>query len=138
MTFLNHLPNRVVLALIGGVLYGLLTYCLLTLMGVFLPFNIAISGLIFIFYFGSRLLLLFSGIDTLYYSKGKRVRKFYKGTLFDRTARWVGKFYYYHDLILFGFLILLCIVFIGSLILDLLNHQPLGHLFNSLIELLPF
>lgn len=138
MTFLNHLPNRVVLALIGGVLYSLLTYCLLTLLDVSLPLNISISGLVFLFYFGSRLLLLFSGMDTLYYSKGKRVRKYYKGTPFDQTAQWVGKFYYYHDLVLFGFLILLCFVFIGSLILDLLNHQPPGHLFNSLIELLPF
>lgn len=138
MTFLNHLPNRVVLALVGGLLYGLLTYCLLTWLEVSLPLNISISGLVFLFYFGSRLLLLFSGVTTLYYSGKKNLKKFYEETPFYRTAQWVGKFYYYHDFVLFGFLILLCLVFMISLILDLLNHQPLGHLFNSFIELLSF
>lgn len=138
MTFLNHLPNRVVLAFIGGILYGFLTHLLLTFLGISIPFRIAASGWVFLFYFGSRLLLLFSGIDTLYYSKEKRLKRFFEGTPFYQTAQWVGKFYYYHDLVLFGFLILLCIVFIVSLILDFLNHQPLGHRINSLIEFLSF
>jgi ABC-type uncharacterized transport system permease subunit len=137
VTFLNHLPNRVALALIGGILYGLLTYCLLAFFEISGRFNLAVSGIVFLFYFGSRLLLLFSGIHTLYFSRGKDLRKFYEGTSFYSAAQWVGRFYYYHDLALFGFLILLCLVFIISLILDLLNHQPFGHTLHSLIEFLP-
>jgi len=136
VTFLNHLPNRVALALIGGILYALLTYCLLGFFEISGRFSLAMSGIVFLLYFGSRLVLLFSGINTLYYSRGKDLRKFYEGTSFYSVAQWVGRFYYYHDLALFGFLILLCLVFIFSLILDLLHHQPLGHTLLSFIEYL--
>lgn len=138
MNFLNHLSNRVALALIGGILYSLLTIYLLALLDIPRPFRFIISGFVFLFYFGSRLLLLFSGIHTIYYSKGKNLKKFYEGTSFDRTAQWVGKFYYYHDLTFLGLLIIICLVFIVSLIFDLHNHQPLGNTFQTYIEFFSF
>ncbi len=138
MTFLNHLPNRVALALIGGILYGLLTYCLLAFFEISGRFSLAVSGIVFLFYFGSRLLLLFSGINTPYYSRGKDLRKFYEGTSFYSVAQWVGRFYYYHDLALFCFLVILGLVFIGSLILDVFTHRPIGSSIQPLLDVLSF
>ena len=99
----NSLIVRIPLAIIGGILYALLTYQIIILLG--LP-ELAVHGGVFVFllYFGSRMLILFSGINTPYYSK---VRKDTQSSLllndsFCQTTQWIGKFYHYHDIALFA------------------------------------
>lgn len=140
MTFLNSLLNRLVLACLGGFLYTLLTYYLLSRFGAPIQFIYFFSGMVFLFYLGSRVLLLFSGIETLYYSKGRKeiLRKFCEESSFYQIAQRVGKFYHYHDLVLFGFLVILGMFFVGSLIFDTFTHQSVGSSIQSLLDILSF
>jgi len=138
MSFFNSLSTRVPLAVAGGILYSGLTYSIIILLN--LPFEFAIfAGLIvFLFYLGSRLLLLFSGIETPYYSRDKKVtsRQLYENTSFYQTAQWVGKFYYYHDWILFIFLIAVSIIFLTSLLIDWRSNKSMGETIQDLLNAL--
>jgi hypothetical protein len=58
----------------------------------------------------------------------------YENTYFYQTAQWVGKFYHYHDMVLFVFLALLSIVFLISLILDLAGNGPIGITMQNLLR----
>lgn len=135
MGFFNSLTVRIPLAIMGGILYGLLTY------GIFLALDLsqqtatAAGLLVFFLYLGSRLLILFSGIDTPYYSKERKGSP-YENTAFYQTAQWVGKFYHYHDVVLFIFLTLIAIVFLISLILDWAGGNPFGKTIRELFQLL--
>ncbi len=141
MGFLNSLVIRITLALIGGIFYAFITY----LMAMFLrlPFELVFlaSGFVYLFYLGSRLLLLFSGVDSPYYSKRKRgiPTTSTEKNSFYTTAQWVGKFYHYHDIALFLFLGILSIVFLISLMLDGLKGNPSGNtiqnLWNALLQI---
>ncbi|MDI7259646.1 MAG: hypothetical protein QME90_06970 [Thermodesulfobacteriota bacterium] len=131
MDFFNSLTVRIPLAVVGGILYGLLAYIVVLLLD--FPHQTAIVAglLVFFLYLGSRLLVLFSGIDTPYYSKGRK-GSFFENTSFYRTAQWVGKLYHYHDTALFVFLVILAIVFVISLMLDGINHQPFGQTIQNI------
>jgi len=128
MGFFNSLSIRIPLAIIGGILYSALTYSMIILLDLSSELAILIAFIIFFFYLASRLLLLFSGIHTRYYSKGDKnpSMDFHENTFFYQTAQWVGKFYDAHDRALFVFLALLSIVFVISLVADLVSHKPFG------------
>ncbi len=138
MKFLNSPSTRIPLALVGGILYALLTYYILIFLG--LHIQMAISGgiIVFLFYFGSRILIIFSGIDTLYYSKVKKGSKkdFVEKNHFYQTAQWVGKLYYYHDLFLLAFLGLVSLSFLLSIILDVMEGKPFGHTMQEFLNFL--
>jgi len=134
----NSLITRILLAIIGGILYALLTYQIITLLG--LP-ELAVLGEVFVFllYFGSRMLILLSGINTPYYSK---VRKDTQSSLFlndsfYHTTQWVAKFYHYHDIALFAFLVAISLSLLITLMMDWAGAKPFGssfqNIFNSLI-----
>lgn len=125
MDFFNSLTIRIPLAILGGILYGLLTYAIVLALGIPFQMGIGISCMVFLLYLGTRLLILFSGIDTPYYSKGRKGSP-YENTPFYRTAQWVGRFYHSHDLGLFVFLIVLAILFVISLIMDSIQNRPFG------------
>jgi len=135
MSFFNSLSIRLPLAFIGGMLYSLLTYGLGLTLGFPPQMAIGTSGFVFFLYLGSRVLILFSGIDTHYYHK-ERKDLLYKNTAFGQTAQWVGKFYHYHDVVLFIFLSLVAIGFVFSLIMDGIRGKPWGQ--TVLDFLLPF
>lgn len=126
------------MAVVGGIFYALLTQTVARLLGFSSELAVIAAFIVFFFYLVSRFLLLFSGIHTPYYSKGGKTSSvdFYENTHFYRTAQWVGKFYHCHDLVLFVFLALLSIVFVISLVADLIGHQPLGETFSNLFTLL--
>ncbi len=138
MGFFNSLTIRIPLAVIGGILYGLLTYAIVLILEFPLRSAIGVGLLVFFLYLGSRLLVLFSRIDTPYYSKERKGSP-YQNTAFYQTAQWVGKFYHYHDAVLFAFLVILAIVFVVSLILDGIENRLFGQtiqdLWNKLILL---
>jgi hypothetical protein len=73
--------------------------------------QIAIFAAVFVFllYVGSRPPILFSGIDSPYYSR--RVKGIPKPPIeknsFYSTTQWVGKLYPYHDIVPFVFLVLI-------------------------------
>jgi len=113
------------LALVGGILYALLTHAILSLLDLPNPLALFFAGIVFLFYVGSRLILLFSRIDTPYYSKEQKGSPL-EETLFFQTAQWVGRFYHYHDLALLTFLSILTIVFVISLIMDGIENRPFG------------
>jgi hypothetical protein len=104
-------------------------------------FVIVAAVFVYLFYLSSRLLLLFSGIESPYYSKrGKRPSNpTSEKNSFYTTAQWVGKLYHYHDIALFLFLGILSIVFLISLVMDGLRENPLGEtiqdLWNALLSL---
>ncbi len=127
MEFFNSLLIRITLAILGGALYGLLTYALiLTLRLSFLMAAFAAS-FVYLLYLGSRLLLLFSGIDSPYYQRGREAPLETPGNnSFEQTAQWVGKFYHQHDVVLFVFLGFLAVAFLISLVIDGLRGSPLG------------
>ena len=137
MGFFNSLTVRIPLAVIGGILYGLLTYAIVLTLNFPAQIGIGAGLLVFFLYLGSRLLVLFSGIDTPYYSKERKGSP-YENTAFYKTAQWVGKFYHYHDAVLFAFMVALSIAFLISIIIDLLGSKSLGHtiqdLWSSLIH----
>lgn len=130
MSFFNSLSIRIPLALVGGILYGLITYVLVLVLD--LPLQAATGAALFVslFYLGSRLLILFSGIDTPYYSRERRGSP-YESSAFNQTAQWVGKFYHYHDIVLFAFLVAISIVFFISLVMFGLGNESI---FNWFIE----
>lgn len=134
MGFLNSLLIRVTLAIIGGIFYAFLTYMIA--MFVYLPSEFAFlaSAIVYLFYLGSRLLLLFSGVDSPYYSRGKKgiPKTPTEKNSFYTTAQWIGKFYHYHDIALFLFLGILSIVFLISLVMDGLRGNPFGNTIQNL------
>jgi hypothetical protein len=136
MSFFNSLSIRIPLAIIGGILYGTLTYSIVVLLN--LSSELAISGAIFVFlfYLGSRLLILFSGIDSPYYSKMKKgiPKPPIETSSFYQTAQWVGKFYHYHDLVLFIFMAVLSMIFLTSLIIDWSRNRPIGDTMQDLLS----
>jgi hypothetical protein len=141
MSFFNSLSTRIPLAIAGGILYAGLTHYILILLN--LPSDVAVFAaiIVFVFYLSSRFLLLFSGIDSPYYSKmKKRIPKPpIETSSFYQTAQWVGKFYHYHDMVLFIFLGLLAISFLITLGVDGWSGIPFGKtaqdLYNSLIQI---
>jgi hypothetical protein len=124
------------MAVVGGIFYGLLTQAIALLLGLSSELAVIAALIIFFFYLVSRLLLLFSGIHTPYYSKGRKTSSMdlYENTHFYQTAQWVGKFYHYHDIALFVFLALLSIVFLISLIIDLSGNRPIGNTMKDLLS----
>jgi len=124
------------MAMVGGIFYGLLTQTITRLLGFSSELAVIAAFIVFFFYLVSRLLLLFSGIHTPYYSKGKKTSSMdlYENTYFYQTAQWVGKFYHCHDMALFVFLALLSIVFLISLILDLAGNGPIGNTIQNLLS----
>jgi hypothetical protein len=137
MSFFNSLSIRIPLAIIGGILYGLLTYAIILVLN--MPPRVAVSAgiLVFFLYLGSRLLILFSGIDTPYYSKQRKGSP-YENTAFYQTAQGVGKFYHYHDVFLFIFLVIVAIVFVISLIIDGFENRPFGKTIHEVWSKLTF
>jgi hypothetical protein len=137
MSFLNSLSTRIPLAVVGGILYGLLTHSIIIFIDLPPPLGPLGGIIVFLFYLGSRLLILFSGIDSPYYSREKAFSKPPPDRdAFYRTTQWVGKFYHYHDLALFFFLVAISIVSAISLILDGLGGKSFGHTIRDLWETL--
>jgi len=136
MDFFNSLLIRITLAVVGGIFYAFLTYLIVLFLNLSYEFVITAAVFVYLFYLSSRLLLLFSGIDSPYYSKGgKEIPK--KNSFYD-TAQWVGKFYHQHDLVLFIFLGILSIFFLITLAMDGLEGQPFGNTIqNFWISLFP-
>lgn len=135
MSFFNSLTVRIPLAIIGGMLYGLLTYTIVLTLDLPLQTALGAGLIVFFLYLGSRLLILLSGIDTPYYSR-ERKNSLYGHTAFYQTAQWVGKFYHYHDFFLFAFLVILAIAFVISLIMDGIENRPLGDTIRNLRDAL--
>jgi Na+/melibiose symporter-like transporter len=141
MGFFNSLSIRIPLAIIGGILYSALTYTIVALLDLSSEWAIFAAIIVFLFYLGSRLLILFSGIDSPYYSKGRKEdsKSPFENTAFYFTTQWVGKFYHPHDTILLIFLVLFAISFLISLGVDWWSEMPFGrtaqNLWNSLIPM---
>jgi hypothetical protein len=134
MGFFNSLSIRIPLAIIGGILYGALTYTIAIFLDLPSKFAFSAAIIVFLFYLGSRLLILFSGIDSPYYSRGRKEdsRSPFENTAFYQTAQWVGKFYHYHDVVLFIVLTIIAVVFLTSLILDWSGSKPIGDTIQNL------
>lgn len=134
MDFFNSLLIRMTLAVVGGIFYAFLTYSIVKLLNLPYEFVILASVLVYLFYVSSRLLLLFSGIDSPYYSKERKLppKSSLKENYFYDTAQWVGKFYHQHDLVLFVFLGILSIVFLVCLVMDGLSGSPFGNTIRNL------
>ena len=134
MGFFNSLSIRITLAVLGGALYALLTYALILSLRLSFPLAILAAFFVYLLYLGSRLLLLFSGIDSPYY---RRRREGPSKTLpeknsFEDAAQWIGKFYHQHDIVLFVFLGFLSLVFLVSIIMDGLGGNPWGGTIQNL------
>ena len=134
MGFLNSLLIRITLAVIGGIFYAFITYMLVTFLNLSYELVLVAAVFVYLFYLSSRLLLLFSGIDSPYYSKGGKgpPKPSAERDSFYTTAQWVGKFYHYHDIVLFVFLGILSIVFLISLVMDGLKGNPFGNSIQNL------
>jgi len=126
------------MAVVGGIFYALLTQTVARLLGFSSELAVIAAFIVFFFYLISRFLLLFSGIHTPYYSKGGKTSLFdlYENTHFYRTAQWVGKFYHYHDIVLFVFLITLSVIFLITCVIDVIAHKPLGDTMQNLRDAL--
>ena len=141
MDFFNSLLIRITLAVIGGIFYAFLTYMIVMFLNLSYEFVIVAAVFVYLFYLSSRLLLLFSGIDSPYYSKGGKgpSKTPTEKNSFHTTAQWVGKFYRNHDIILFVFLGILSIIFLISLVMDGLGEKPFGdtiqNLWNALLPM---
>jgi len=141
MDFFNSLLIRITLAVIGGIFYAFLTYLIVMFLNLSYKFVIVAAVFVYLFYLSSRLLLLFSRIDSPYYSKGGKgpSKTLPEKNSFYTTAQWVGKFYHHHDTILFVFLGILSIVFLVSLAIDGLGEKPFGdtiqNLWNALLPI---
>jgi hypothetical protein len=141
MDFFNSLLIRITLAVIGGIFYAFLTYRIVALLNLSYEFVIIAAVFVYLFYLSSRLLLLFSGIDSPYYSKRKKApsKTPHDKDSFYSAAQWVGKFYHQHDLVLFIFLGILSVAFLLSLFVDGLRGSPLGstiqNLWNTLLPM---
>lgn len=129
------------MAVVGGIFYGLLIQTIALLLGLSSELALVIAFFVFFFYLASRFLLLFSGVNTSYYSKAKKtdLTEFFENTHFYPIAQWVGKFYHYHDTVLFIFLFVFSIFFLISLGIDWCRETPFGRtaqeLWNSLIPM---
>jgi hypothetical protein len=132
--FFNSLLIRITLAVLGGVLYALLTYALILSLNLSSPHAILAAFLVYLLYLGSRLLLLFSGIDSPYYRRGRDgpSKTLPEKSFFQDAAQWVGKFYHQHDIVLFVFLGFLSLVFLVSALVDGLGGNPLGETIQNL------
>jgi len=137
MVFFNSLLIRITLAVIGGIFYAFLTYRIVIFLHLSYEFVILMTVFVYLFYLSSRLLLLFSGIDSPYYSKrGKEPSKTpIEKNSFYTTAQWVGKFYHHHDIVLFVFLGILSVAFLISLALDGLWGKPFGNTIQDLRDI---
>ena len=140
MYFFNSLLIRITLAIIGGIFYAFLTYMIVMFLNLSYEFVIVAAVFVYLFYLSSRLLLLFSGIDSPYYSKGGKgpLKTLSEKNSFYTTAQWVGKFYHHHDIALFIFLGMVSIVFLITLTIDGLGEKPFGetiqNLWNTLLS----
>ena len=72
MDFFNSLLIRITLAILGGLLYALFTYALILSLNLSSPLANLAAFFVYLLYLGSRLLLLFSGIDSPYYLRGRK------------------------------------------------------------------
>ena len=137
MDFFNSLLIRITLAVIGGIFYAFLTYRIVIFLHLSYEFVILMTVFVYLFYLSSRLLLLFSGIDSPYYSKrGKEPSKTpIEKNSFYTTAQWVGKFCHHHDIVLFVFLGILSVAFLISLALDGLWGKPFGNTIQDLRDI---
>jgi hypothetical protein len=138
MGFFNSLLIRITLAVLGGILYALLTYALILSLNLSSPLAILAASLIYLLYLGSRLLLLFSGIDSPYCRRERKgpSRPPPEKNSFQEAAQWVGKFYHQHDMVLFVFLGFLSAVFLVSLVMDGLGGNPFGETIQNLWDTL--
>ncbi len=134
MGFFNSLLIRITLAILGGALYALLTYALTLFLRLSSPLAILAAFLVYLLYLGSRLLLLFSGIDSPYYQRGREgpSKTLPERNSFQDAAQWVGKFYHQHDIVLFVFLGFLSLAFLISIVRDGLGGNPLGRTIQNL------
>ena len=141
MGFFNSLLIRITLAVLGGVLYALLTYALILSLNLSSPLAILAGFLVYLFYLGSRLLLLFSGIDSPYFLRARKgpSKTPPEKNSFRDAAQWVGRFYHQHDVVLFIFLGILSITFLVSVVMDGLGGSPFGetiqNLWNTLLPI---
>lgn len=126
------------MTVVGGIFYGLLTQTIALLLGLSSELAFVIAFIVFFFYLVSRFLLLFSGIHTPYYSKGGKASPIdlYEKTHFYQTAQWVGRFYHYHDMVLFVFLVTLSMTFLITCVIDVIDHKPLGDTMQNLRDAL--
>jgi hypothetical protein len=138
MGFFNSLLIRITLAVLGGILYALLTYALILSLNLSSPLAILAGSLVYLLYLGSRLPLLFSGIDSPYYRRERKgpSRPPLEKNSFQEAAQWVGKFYHQHDVVLFAFLGILAVVFLISLVVDELGGNPFGQTIQNLWDTL--
>ncbi len=138
MEFFNSLLIRITLAVIGGIFYAFLTYMIAMFLKLPYEFVIVATIFVYLFYLSSRLLLLFSGVHSPYYSRGKKgiPKTLAEKNSFHTTTQWVGKFYHYHDIALFLFLGILSIVFIISLVMDGLRGYPFGNTIQNLWDVI--
>jgi len=126
----------------GGVLYALLAYALILSLNLSSPLPILAAFLVYLFYLGSRLLLLFFLKSTPLTIDGK------EKDLQDHPPRRIHskrqpngweKFYHQHDIVLFRFLGILSLTFLVSLIMDGLGGNPFGetiqNLWNTLLTI---
>ena len=128
------------MAVVGGIFYGLLTQTITLLLGLSSELAVIAAFIVFFFYLVSRVLLLFSGIHTPYYSKRAKTSSIdlYENTSFYQMAQWVGRFYHFHDMVLFVFLALLPIAFHISLNIDFFGEMPIGNtMMNLFISFIP-
>jgi len=138
MGFFNSLLIRITLAVIGGIFYAFLTYLIVMFLNLSYELVILTSVFVYLFYLSSRLLLLFSGIDSPYYSKrGKGPSKTpIEKNSFYTTAQWVGRFYHRHDIALFVFMGILSVGFLVSLVMDGLSGSPFGNTIQNLGDII--
>jgi hypothetical protein len=138
MGFFNSLLIRITLAVLGGILYALLTYALIQSLNLSSPLALLAASLVYLLYLGSRLLLLFSGIDSPYYRRDRKgpSRTLPEKNTFQEAAQWVGKFYHQHDVVLFAFLGILAVVLLISLVMDGLGGKPFGETIHNLWDTL--
>jgi hypothetical protein len=134
MGFFNSLLIRITLAILGGILYALLTYALIVFLHLSASFALFAAVLVYLLYLGSRLLLLFSGTDSPYYRRPREglSRTSSEKNSFQEAAQWVGKFYHQHDRVLFVFLSILSLAFLVSLVMDGLAGNLLGETIQNL------
>jgi hypothetical protein len=139
--FFNSLLIRITLAVLGGVLYALLTYALILSLNLSSSLAALAAFFVYLLYLGSRLLLLFSGIDSPYYLRGGKgpSKTLPEKNFFQDAAQWVGKFYHQHDIVLFVLLGILSLAFLVSLVMDGLGGTPFGdtiqNLWNTLLPI---
>jgi hypothetical protein len=138
MDFFNSLLIRFTLAVIGGIFYAFLTYMITIFLNLSYEFVIVTAVFVYLFYLSSRLLLLFSGINSPYYSKGGKgpSKTPSEKNSFYTTAQWVGKFYHQHDIILFIFLGMISIFFLITLAIDGFGEKPFGDTIQNFWEAL--